>query len=224
MAANAEPAAPDPGEALQTTHLSVPRTARIVTAGVLPARARRIWYGLHGYGQSAHGFARDLLPLAAADHLVVPEALSRFYLRSEGGRVGASWMTREDRESEIADYVGYLDAVHRHVPPPPGTPIGLLGFSQGAATACRWAAYGAAHLELVVLWGGGVPPDLDWDRAGDRLRALRFMLITGTSDPYMPPDAVERSADLLRSHGIKPEVVWFAGGHHLSSGVLKGLA
>jgi len=221
---SAEPATPDPVGALHTTHLTVPRTARVVTAGALPARARRIWYALHGYGQLASRFANDLLPLAGADHLVVPEGLSRFYLRGEAGGIGASWMTREDREVEIQDHVRYLDAVHAHLTPPPETPVRVLGFSQGAATACRWAAYGGLQPEQVVLWGGGVPPDLDWDRASDRMRGIRFTLVTGTSDPFMPRDAVDRSAGILRGHGITPDVVWFAGGHHFESGILKELA
>src|ERR1051325_10016453 len=49
--------------------------------------------------------------------LVAPEGLSRFYLseRATERRVGASWMTREDRLAEIADYLGYLDAVYDDV-------------------------------------------------------------------------------------------------------------
>ncbi|MEZ4763957.1 MAG: hypothetical protein R3C26_12480 [Calditrichia bacterium] len=35
--------------------------------------------------------------------------MSRFYLQSTNGRIGATWMTREDRENEIADYLAYLN-------------------------------------------------------------------------------------------------------------------
>jgi predicted esterase len=156
---------------------------------------------------------------------VAAEGLSRFYTKGGDGRVGASWMTRDDRQAEIADYVRYLDQVHEHVRPPAGVPVRLLGFSQGAATACRWAAYGGTVApDRVVLWGGDVPPDLDWGRAAERLRRIRFTLVAGTADPYMPRDAVERSADRLGERGMPPEVVWFDGGHHLNSGVLRALA
>jgi predicted esterase len=184
-----------------------------------------VWYGFHGYGQLARGMAEDLLPLAAAHHVVAPEGLSRFYTKGGGGRVGASWMTRDDREAEIADYVRYLDLVHEHVAPPVDLPVRLLGFSQGAATACRWAAYGAAaRPDRVVLWGGDVPPDLDWERARERLRGVRFSLVNGAADPYMPRDAVEQSAERLRAQGVAVDLTWFEGGHHLDAAVVAGLA
>lgn len=210
--------------ALQATHLLVPRSARIVTAGPPPAVARALWYGFHGYGQLARTLARELLPLAVTHHLVAPEGLSRFYARGGDGRVGASWMTREDRESEIADYVRYLDLVHEHLAPPPGLPIRLLGFSQGSATACRWAAYGATRPERVVLWGGDVPPDLEWDRVRHHLRGVAFTLVNGRADSYMPSDAVERSASRLREHGVSVETLWFDGGHQLDQDILRALA
>ena len=225
MAPGPETVPPDPGAALHTTHLTVPRSARLVTAGPPPARAGSVWYGFHGYGQLARSLVRDLLPLAERHHVAAPEGLSRFYPKGGDGRVGASWMTRDDRETEIADYLRYLDLVHEHVRPPDGVPVRLLGFSQGAATACRWAAYGTAvRPDRVVLWGGDVPPDLDWDRAAVRLRAIQFTLVNGNADPYMPADAVERSAQRLREQGVGVDLVWFDGGHHLDTAVLRGLA
>lgn len=225
MAPGPEPVPPDPGAALHTLNLTVPRSARLVTAGPPPDRARSVWYGFHGYGQLARSMARDLLPLAALHHVVAPEGLSRFYAKGGDGRVGASWMTRDDRDAEIADYVRYLDIVHEHIRPPEGVPVRLLGFSQGAATACRWAAYGTAvRPDRVVLWGGDVPPDLDWDRVAARLRGIAFTLVNGTADPYMPADAVDRSAERLRAQGVEVQLVSFDGGHHLDAGVLGRLA
>src|SRR5206468_3354730 len=73
---------------------------------------------------------------------------------------GASWMTREDRLHEIDDYVRYLDAVHAQVASGKAR-VTALGFSQGTATACRWAAFGSARIDRLIVWGGEVPPDLD---------------------------------------------------------------
>ena len=60
-------------------------------------------------------------------------------------------MTREDRKSEIADYVEYLDAVLDEVTGASDVesggelvPLTVLGFSQGAHTVCRWVAAGSA--------------------------------------------------------------------------------
>jgi hypothetical protein len=90
-------------------HLAVPRTARYFTLGD-PARAKHIWFALHGYGQLAVNFIGYLATLDNGSRLIVaPEALSRFYLDQGKGPPGASWMTKEDREHEIADYVRSLD-------------------------------------------------------------------------------------------------------------------
>src|ERR671913_1620 len=92
--------------------LVVPRTARYYTLGPTHGFPRELWIVCHGYGQLASRFVSQFAALDDGTRLIVaPEALSRFYLdpipkrRNEASpRVGASWMTREDRESEIADY------------------------------------------------------------------------------------------------------------------------
>ena len=138
--------------------IEVPRTARYWVEGSAKG-ARDVWFLLHGYGQLARDVLRAARPLAGAGRLVVaPEALSRFYPRAGGGHsgsaVGASWMTREDREHEVADYVRYLDAVCAEVLAAlaPRPRIHLLGFSQGAATAARWAGCGEVRPATLVLW------------------------------------------------------------------------
>ena len=75
-----------------------------------------------------------------------PEALARFYLHPDPpptgvGHVGASWMTREDRLSEIGDNVAYLDALARHIfrrVERERVLLRVVGFSQGAFAAARW--------------------------------------------------------------------------------------
>ena len=75
---------------------------------------------MHGLGQLASVFIGYFKTIATPTRLIVaPEALSRHYIPQSGSsgtkdaRIGATWMTREDRDNEIADYVEYLDAVWR---------------------------------------------------------------------------------------------------------------
>src|SRR5688500_12897738 len=90
----------------------VGRTARYLTLGTHGDSTREIWIALHGYAQSAEHFLRSFRSLDDGTRLIVaPEALSRFYIDGTSGHVGASWMTRVDREHEIADYVTYLETV-----------------------------------------------------------------------------------------------------------------
>ena len=210
--------------------IEVPRTARYWVEGSAGA-ARDVWFLLHGYGQLARDLLTAARPLAGAGRLLVaPEALSRFYPGGAGGghsssAVGASWMTREDREHEVADYVGYLDAVCAEVlaAVAPEPRMHLLGFSQGAATAARWAGCGQVRLDTLVLWGASPPVDLAKE-ARRRLAGLRVRLVHGTTDRLVNPDALAASAARLREDGADVTIESFEGGHRLDDTVLAALA
>src|SRR5881398_3935866 len=99
-------------------HIGVSRSARYFTLGEKPQGVAEVWFACHGYGQLAARFLEKLRVLDDGRRCVVaPEGLSRFYLSESPAerRVGASWMTREDRLAEIDDYVPYLDGVSADV-------------------------------------------------------------------------------------------------------------
>jgi predicted esterase len=207
------------------SRLPVTRTARYLTAGPDPADASEVWFALHGYGQLARRFARALRPLATGSRLlVVPEALSRFYRDGATGSIGASWMTREDRTTEIADYVAFLDAVLAAVAPPADCPSVILGFSQGAATACRWVTTGGVRPGRLILWSGGLPPDLSWPAAAARLRRTRVTFVNGRDDAGLAPSEIRQQCERLRAHDVEADERWFAGGHVIDRGTLVELA
>ena len=137
---------------MQEHHLSVNRTARYFTLGSSSRGVAEVWFACHGYGQLAARFLEKLRVLDdGRRYLVAPEGLSRFYLSESPAerRVGASWMTREDRLAEIDDYVPYLDAVSADVfrsLDRARVTVHALGYSQGAATASRWVAMGKAKI------------------------------------------------------------------------------
>jgi predicted esterase len=205
---------------MQEHTLHTGRTARYYTLGA-PRGAREVWFVLHGYGQLAARFLERFRPIAGEDRcLVAAEGLSRFYLTENPAerRVGASWMTREDRLHEIDDYVRYLDAVYAAVAPEAAT-VTVVGFSQGAATACRWAALGSSRIDRVIVWGGEVPPDLDVRR----LRPRRLLLVYGDQDQYFTPKIVSATEARLRDAQVGYELVPFAGGHEIAATVLQRL-
>jgi predicted esterase len=205
---------------MQEHFLTTPRTARYFTLGA-PERAASLWFVCHGYGQLAARFVERFRSLESPERCIVaPEALSRFYLSEQPAerRVGATWMTREDRVHEIEDYVRYLDAVYRAVPPP-AAQVTALGFSQGTATVCRWAALGTARIDRVIRWGGEVPPDLDLTR----LRVPKLVLVYGTRDEFFTPKVVAANEARLRAHDIAYELVSFEGGHEIDEMTLRSL-
>lgn len=212
-----------------TRHIEVKRTARYHVLGDPERDWDEVWYVLHGYGQRADAFLDACGALAAPGRLVVaPEGLSRFYARGTNGQVGASWMTKEDREQEIQDYVSYLDAVHCAMrdtrPGRAKARIGVLGFSQGTATAARWCVLGKIRASRLVLWGSGFPPDLDPAEAGESLREVQVELVLGEADPYF--DGQRGTAEVERLQSVVPHAVEvsYAGAHEIDAKTLAGLA
>ncbi len=207
-------------------HLSVRRTARYFTLGPAAATAREVWIVLHGYGQLAARFLRAFAPLDdGARCIVAPEGLSRFYAETgRNDKIGASWMTREDRLAEIDDYIRYLDAVYAEVMGGALVPVTVLGFSQGTATAARWLAQRNVTAGRLILWGGEVPPDLDLAAARQRWEKADVTLVVGSEDPYITPKVLSRDEQRLREHGISLRVERFEGGHEILADVLERVA
>ena len=211
------------------------RTGRYALIGAEPGNACRFWFVLHGYGGLAHRFLRAFSGIVPADTCVVaPEGLSRFYhdMPSADGahlqRVGATWMTREARELDIADTMRWLDGVHDDVLAPArahGTPVscGLLGFSQGVATAMRWAADGAIRPRSFVAWAGGVAVDVHAERFTARVAGAAVVLVAGEQDTFVTPQLRTTVLDSLRRYNPAAREIVFPGEHSLDPTVLSTL-
>lgn len=205
---------------MQERRITVSRSARYFTIG---RPERDLWFVLHGYGQLAARFLRHFEPLDDGTRLIVaPEGLSRFYLGEDSARrVGATWMTKEDRVAEIEDYVRYLDAVYEECVRSldrAQIKVTLLGFSQGSATACRWFTMGKSRIDRLVVWGGEVPPDVELPPS------VRLSLVYGSRDEYFTPKIVTATEARLRAHDVPYTLVPFDGGHEIDAGILKRVA
>jgi len=216
-------------------HLTVKRTARFCTLGDPSAAASDIWIVCHGFAQLARTFVEEFIPIARPGRLIVaPEALNRFYLNREGGRagasarVGATWMTREDRLAEIDDYVRYLDDLFREIVGerrPDNMKVTALGFSQGTATVSRWLVHGGSKLDRVILWSGLLPPELDpAGAARERLSSASLSLVVGTNDEMLNITELGKQRAALEKARIGVEMVEFNGGHRLDRATLERLA
>lgn len=206
--------------------------ARYFTAGTLSASTRQIWVVLHGYGQLAQYFLRKFEPLAAQDiFLIAPEGLSRYYLSelTNSGRadnkVGASWMTRENRQMDIDNYVRYLDAIYvKELGATSTIPVTLFGFSQGCATLCRWAVDGNPIFDRMILWAGLFPPDIDFEKGNRILSTKKTYMVIGDQDPFLIPERMQEFDQLAGKLHIIPEKIRFTGKHELNLEVLQRFA
>jgi predicted esterase len=223
--------APD-GDAAREVPIVTRRSARFYLLGGEGSQPpAELWMVLHGYGQLAGRFIRHFRAIATADRMVVaPEALNRFYVEGSGGvrshadaRVGATWMTREDREREIDDQQAYLDAVLAAASPD-GRPrrLVVLGFSQGVATGVRWLVRSAHAADRVIAWAGSLPAELE--ATGAAMLAGRLTMVAGRTDTLLTAERIEAERARLRTLGVDAPLVRFDGGHTMDGATLSALA
>ena len=186
---------------------------------------KEIWLILHGYGQLAEFFLRKFRPFFDASTLfVAPEGIHRSYREGFFGRVGANWMTKHHRETDIINGMRYLDAVmekvlkkYEEIPA-----INVLGFSQGAATVSRWVTQSHYTIDKMVLWGGGLAVDLDKVQLQEKAKGLHLILATGDNDPLITPERLKEHVDQVETLALrKLSNFSYNGGHELDEQLLR---
>ncbi len=218
---------------MKTQVISFNFKARYQTLGALQPNTKKVWFVIHGYGQLSEFFIRKFKSLEAQGiYVIAPEGLSRFYLedvtkRSQGGsqRVGATWMTRENRLMDIENYLTYLNTIyHQELAGREDLDITILGFSQGAATASRWALDNKVKFNRLLLWAGMFPDDMDFDRGHELLLSKEVQLVYGTQDPFLNDQRIIHMEGLTQKLNVPAKVITFDGGHEIDEATLLQLA
>lgn len=173
---------------------------------------------LHGYGQLASFFIKKFEPLSKLGiYTVAPEGLHRFYVEGFSGRVGASWMTKEDRLSDIADYIAYLNQLYAGIRQHHNyNRLIIIGFSQGVATAFRWIEKADFSPTDIILASGMIPPDVTLPQLGDKCRLGKWTYITGDNDPFRNEKEVLQLKESFKNAQIPLREMVFSGGHSLN--------
>ena len=185
---------------------------------------KEIWIVFHGYGQLAEFFIRKFLPLDSAERLIIaPEGTNYAYLKDFEGRVGANWMTRHEREIAIANNHRFFEKLMQSIlkkftvlPK-----IHILGFSQGGATATRWASQWEMPIETLVLWAGGFAHDLKMDDAKEKFKLTEIVQVFGDQDEFLTEERLNKQGQILDSLGKDSIKLEFSGGHVLDTDLLK---
>jgi predicted esterase len=216
---------------METDSISFNYRAPYYKRGVINDSTREVWIVLHGYGQLARFFLRKFEKLVQQNICVIaPEGLSHFYLeetqsriRTGNMRVGASWMTRENRLNDIDNYLSYLQAVYAREIGDYNLPVTILGFSQGAATASRWIADGRINFSRLILWAGVFPPDMNFERGKTVLQGKETLFIYGDRDPFLKDNTFTEFKTLSETLGISPRYIVFEGEHDIDEKTLLQL-
>jgi len=187
-------------------------------------KEQEVWIVLHGYGQLAEFFIRKFIPFSSPNQLfIAPEGTNHAYLQEFQGRVGANWMTSYNRETAIANNHRFLnqlieELLSKFTQLPR---IHLLGFSQGAATATRWASEWSGTIDSLVLWGGGFAHDIELNLAKQKFVHTAVFLVYGTEDKLITEESKKRQEELLLTLGKPSNVLTYAGGHEINPSLLE---
>lgn len=211
---------------MEEHHIQIPKSARYITIGQPTLSVKNVWICLHGYGQLAKYFARNFSAFQHEERLfIIPEGPHRFYLNGTAGRVGASWMTKEDRLNDIKDQFQYLETLletiqkslsaHCH--------IHVLGFSQGVSTAFRWVDQSQQPFKSLVAWAGSFPPDIDYKLHRPRFATLRMHCCFGDNDEFISKKDTQGLLNQLKGQEIEITPHYYQGGHKMYAELLGEL-
>lgn len=173
---------------------------------------------LHGYGQLAREFIHEFEGLRENLLIVAPEGMHRFYLKGTQGAIGASWMTREDRQSDIQDNMRWLEQLREHIRDTYAIRrFSVLGFSQGGATALRWSI-SCGGFDSTVVWASQLPEELNHQTLP---KNQKYQFVIGSDDLYFPGEIRDAAIQAYDSIGF--EVIRYDGKHQIEQQILRDI-
>ena len=206
-------------------HISVPRTAHYSTLGTAGKHIKHLWIACHGYGQLASRFIHKFTEVLDEETFIVaPEGLSRFYFGGDfNGEVAASWMTRGDRLHEINDQANWLDIIYdKYVPQmSDDVQITVMGFSQGVATAFRWAQSRTRPCDNLVAWAGRIPEDVDYKAIQEYIDTKKIYFVYGLQDQFITEKRVTFFRNEMKELSLNVEEITFDDKHVIHRPTLK---
>lgn len=211
---------------LKTHSIRVEKTAQYFSLGTLGEHTKLVYIALHGYGQRANRFIQKFADMGEEVFVLAPEGLSYFYWQGLDGPVVASWMTKEQREEEIANYCDYLDRLYQEFLPqiPAQAELRVLGFSQGGTTALNWLLRKEPQgVQKLILWASSLPPYLLDSYKKGYLQARSLDIVYGNADEFISEKTLAAMQQLLQEAQLEPRIECFEGKHRLDVPTLMRL-
>lgn len=200
----------------------VEKTAHVFTHNTPSVETQYFWFVTHGYGQLASNIIRKFEQLDGAHFVVAPEGLNRFYWEFGGSKVSANWMTKQDRLDDIDNYCQYLKTVYTFFKEKlsPSVKIILFGFSQGCATQIRWMTRELPECHNLVLWGGMLPEDIDYQPFKEYLYKIKIEFVCGNQDEFINDERINWHLNFAKEQNIHMDLITFEGKHEVLTEVL----
>ena len=207
--------------------ISIAKKARYFQLGASSKSISRIFIVLHGYAMLSEFFIQKFRNLDDGNTLIIaPEALNRFYIDANYGRVGASWMTKDERESDILENIEYLNSLIKIVYEEIGHKnfkLNILGFSQGGATACRWIFSSQMKVDNLILWAGDIPKDTLLEKNKKKWNSFDTHLVMGKQDHLINDKMKAKFLSLILDYKLDYKLTEYEGDHRIFPDVMLKL-
>ncbi|WP_019038119.1 alpha/beta hydrolase [Psychroflexus tropicus] len=186
------------------------------TLNNLTPDTKNVWIACHGIGFLSKYFISYFKKLDPDEnYIIAPQAPSKYYQTKAYRYVGASWLTKENRDLEIENVLNYLDALVQKEEIPEDKTIILMGFSQGVSIVTRWIAYRQMNCDRLVIHSGSIPEEFDFS-SFNHLPKLKTTIIYGDQDEYITQDKIDSQIRYAKSvFPNPPDVLKFEGGHEM---------
>ena len=208
--------------------ISIPKTHKYSQIGEFSEKTNTIWIVLHGYGMLSEFFIKKFECILNDSTVVIaPEGSNRFYLENNYYRVGASWMTKLDKEKDIEDNISFIQTLYSNIVDEIGHTnfkLNTLGFSQGGPTLVRWLMSNKLNTNSLILWGSDIPKDSLVIENKSRWDSMNLKIVIGKNDEYINEEKKQEFVGVVKSYGLKYDLIEYEGSHKIIEEELKKIA
>jgi predicted esterase len=165
----------------------------------LTEKTKNIWICFHGLGYLSTYFKRYFEGLNAQDnYVIVLQAPSKSYIRSDFKHVGACWLTMVDTTQEMNNNLDYINKVLTAENVVGDSRMVLFGYSQGVSIATRFLKSYHHPVKALLLHSGSIPKELtSEDGVHFKKYCSRFIHIAGTKDEYSNESIIKREKEKI---------------------------
>ena len=206
-------------------HISFEFSSSYITYNKLTDKTENIWIVFHGYGQLSKYFIRRFDVLEGdKNYIIAPQGLSKFYVDEDFKNVGASWLTKEDKESDLLNQQKYLIKLMDELKSKidfSKIKINLFGFSQGVSAFTRLLINYNMKIDNIIIWAGWVPDEF-FNINKDILKDTNLFFVVGNKDKYYNNPIIKGYIEKFKKT-LNKEIDYFVfdGGHIVDRKVLK---
>ena len=213
---------------MQSKYIDITKRARYYQIGEANSSTKKVWIVCHGYAMLSEFFIKKFEILNDGSTVIVaPEALNRFYITEDFSRVGASWMTKLEKENDIKENNNYIESLFQSLVEKIGHSnfkLNVLGFSQGSPTACRWIFSSKAKVHNLIVWAGDIPKDSLIDQNREKWKEINTNLVMGKKDKLITKELSLKFEEALSTYKLKYGLVSYDGDHRIFPDVLKNIS